>query len=72
MQLSEQEKGRRESLLKLRELGIDPYPAAEFNYTHTLSEIKKDFKEGEEKGGRKNGVNIEISPFSKGRERTIA
>lgn len=48
MHLSEQEKGRRESLSKLRELGIDPYPAAEFNYTHTLSEIKENFKEGEE------------------------
>ena len=45
--LSEQEKGRRESLLKLRELGIEPYPAAEFKYTHTISQIKENFVEGE-------------------------
>jgi lysyl-tRNA synthetase class 2 len=32
----------------LRELGINPYPAAEFKYTHSLSEIKKNFKEGEQ------------------------
>ena len=46
--LSEQEKGRRESLSKLRELGIDPYPAAEFKYSHKLKEIKENFKEGDE------------------------
>ena len=46
--LSEQEKGRRESLLKLRELGIEPYPAAEFKYTHTISQIKENFIDGEE------------------------
>jgi lysyl-tRNA synthetase class 2 len=46
--LSEQEKGRRESLLKLRELGIDPYPAAEFKYSHSIASIISDFKPGEE------------------------
>lgn len=46
--LSEQEKGRRESLAKLRELGIEPYPAAEYKYTHSISEIKNDFTEGKE------------------------
>ena len=46
--LSEQEKGRRESLSKLRELGIDPFPAAEFKRSHKLNEIKEKFKEGDE------------------------
>lgn len=45
--LSEQEKGRRESLNKLRELGIDPYPAAEYKYTHTIAQIKDNFVDGE-------------------------
>ena len=45
--LSEQEIGRRESLSKLRELGIEPYPAAEFKYSHKISEIKNNFVEGE-------------------------
>ena len=30
IELSEQEQIRRESLAKLRELGIEPYPAAEY------------------------------------------
>ena len=45
--LSEQEKVRRESLNKLRELGIEPYPAAEFKRTHTIKTILDDFKNGE-------------------------
>lgn len=47
MQLSEQEIVRREKLAALRKMGIDPYPADEFNYTHTTAQIKKDYKEGE-------------------------
>ena len=45
--LSEQEIGRRESLSKLREMGIEPYPAAEFKYSHKISGIKNNFVEGE-------------------------
>ena len=30
LELSEQEIVRRESLAKMREMGIDPYPAAEY------------------------------------------
>ena len=30
LELSEQEIGRRQSLQELRDMGIDPYPAAEF------------------------------------------
>jgi len=43
MQLSALEIGRRESLQKLRELGINPYPAKEFKTTATIKQIKSDF-----------------------------
>ncbi|MBT3386079.1 MAG: lysine--tRNA ligase [Prolixibacteraceae bacterium] len=46
-ELSEQEIIRRNSLQKLRELGIDPYPAAEFKVNVTSKEIKENFAEGE-------------------------
>ena len=41
-QLNEQELGRRESLARLRELGIEPYPAAEY----TVNASSEDIKEG--------------------------
>ena len=44
--LSEQEIVRRESLQKLRDLGIDPYPAARFDVDATSKQIKKNYKEG--------------------------
>jgi len=44
--LSEQEKVRRESLNKLRELGIEPFPAAEFKVSHSLESIKTHFENG--------------------------
>ena len=43
--LSEQEIIRREKLAKIRELGIDPYPAELFKVSHLVEEINKDFKE---------------------------
>ncbi|MBN2263894.1 MAG: lysine--tRNA ligase [Prolixibacteraceae bacterium] len=43
-ELSEQEIIRRNSLTKLRELGIDPYPAAEYKITHSTEQIKKQFE----------------------------
>lgn len=46
MALSEQELIRREKLGKLRALGINPYPAAEYKVTHKTSEVKKQFEEG--------------------------
>ncbi|MDA0678308.1 MAG: OB-fold nucleic acid binding domain-containing protein, partial [Bacteroidetes bacterium] len=46
MALSEQELIRREKLSKLRELGINPYPAAEFVVTHKTTEVKNQFEEG--------------------------
>ncbi len=46
MQLSEQEIIRREKLSRLRELGINPYPADLYPVTHTSKQIKQNFKEG--------------------------
>ena len=46
--LSEQEIVRRESLQKLRDLGIEPYPAARFDVDSTSKQIKENYKEGKE------------------------
>lgn len=46
--LSEQELVRRESLQKLRDLGVDPYPADLFDVNTTSKQIKEQYKEGEE------------------------
>ncbi|WP_262733755.1 lysine--tRNA ligase [Gaetbulibacter sp. NE] len=46
MQLSEQELVRREKLNKLRDLGINPYPADLYPVDHTSKQIKSDFEEG--------------------------
>ena len=45
--LSEQEIIRRESLQKLREYGIDPYPASEYSRSHYSSDILDNYTEGE-------------------------
>ncbi len=42
-ELSEQEILRRESMGKLREMGIEPYPAAEYKVTATAAEIRNGF-----------------------------
>jgi lysyl-tRNA synthetase class 2 len=44
-ELSEQEIIRRSSLQKMRELGIDPYPAAQYHVNTTSAKIKKTFNE---------------------------
>jgi len=44
-ELSEQEQIRRESLAEIRNLGINPYPAAEYPVTHKAAEILKNFDE---------------------------
>jgi len=49
MQLSPLEIIRRESLQKLRELGINPYPAEEFKTTTTINEILSRFDDFEGK-----------------------
>lgn len=46
MQLSEQEVIRREKLTKLREMGINPYPAALYPVDTTSKYIKSHFEEG--------------------------
>ena len=43
-ELNEQELGRRESLGKLRELGINPYPAPQYPVNTTTTEIAAGFK----------------------------
>ena len=43
--LSEQQIIRREKLAKIRELGINPYPAELFNISHTAADINRCFKE---------------------------
>lgn len=48
MQLSEQEIVRREKLDKLRELGIDPYPAALYPVNATAGSIHESYEEGKE------------------------
>ncbi|WP_298509987.1 lysine--tRNA ligase [uncultured Kordia sp.] len=48
MQLSEQEIVRREKLTKLRELGINPYPANLYPVNHTSKQVKETFAEGKQ------------------------
>ena len=48
LELSEQEIGRREALARLREMGIEPYPAAEYPVNAYSTEIKSSYKDGEE------------------------
>ena len=48
MQLSELEIVRREKLKQLRDMGIDPYPAALYPVTHTTQKTKQDFEEGKQ------------------------
>lgn len=44
MALSEQEVVRRASLARLKEFGIEPYPAAAFDTTHKVTDILTDFE----------------------------
>ena len=61
MQLSEQEVVRREKLVKLRALGINPYPADLFPVDSNSKEIKDNFTEGKEVviAGRLMVINIQ-------------
>lgn len=49
LDLSEQEIGRRQSLQELRDMGINPYPAAEFPTNAFSIDIKSEFKEDEKR-----------------------
>ncbi|MFT6959795.1 MAG: lysyl-tRNA synthetase class 2 [Polaribacter sp.] len=61
MQLSEQEVVRREKLAKLKDLGINPYPADLFPVDASSKEIKADFTEGKQVvvAGRLMVINIQ-------------
>jgi lysyl-tRNA synthetase class 2 len=61
MQLSEQELVRREKLVKLRALGINPYPADLFPVDHTSKQIKNNFEDGKKVviAGRLMVINIQ-------------
>tara|TARA_B110000238_G_scaffold72134_1_gene79223 strand:+ start:347 stop:2044 length:1698 start_codon:yes stop_codon:yes gene_type:complete len=61
MQLSEQEVVRREKLTKLRELGINPYPADLFPINSNSKEIKETYVEGKPViiAGRLMSINIQ-------------
>ena len=49
LELSEQEIVRRQSLQELHNMGINPYPAAEFPTNAYSTDIKKEFKEDEKR-----------------------
>ena len=48
LELSEQEIIRRQSLQELRNMGIDPYPAAEFPTNAFSTDIRAEFKDDDE------------------------
>lgn len=60
MQLSEQEIVRRENLQKIRELGIDPYPAEAYPVTAYATEIKANYKD-EPAEGEDNFQEVSIA-----------
>ena len=47
LELSEQEIIRRQSLQELKNMGVDPYPAAEYPTNAFSTEIKENFNENE-------------------------
>ena len=49
LELSEQEIGRRQSLQELRQMGIDPYPAAEYPTNAFSTDIRAEFQDGTER-----------------------
>ena len=55
-ELNEQEKIRRESLIKLKELGLNPFPAEEFKTTTDSVEIKENYSES-----KNNFQNISLA-----------
>ena len=48
LELSEQEIGRRQALQQLRDMGIDPYPAAEYPVNAYSTDIRENFKDEDE------------------------
>ena len=56
LELSEQEVVRRNSLEQLRNLGIDPYPAAEYTVNAYSAEIKRNFNDDENAAKRQVSI----------------
>jgi lysyl-tRNA synthetase class 2 len=61
MELSEQEVIRRESLQKMRDMGIDPYPAAEYPVTGYSIDIKSTFEDDNQEAAWYNGKPVRIA-----------
>ena len=61
MELSEQEIVRRQSLQTMRDMGIDPYPAAEYEVTGYSTDIKAGFVDNGEMSASLNEANGEMS-----------
>ena len=60
MELSEQEVIRRESLQKMRDMGIDPYPAAEYVVTGYSTDIKSTFEDDNQDAAWYTGKPVRI------------
>ena len=60
LELSEQEIGRRQSLLELRSMGIDPYPAAEFPTNAFSTEIRENVECGMWKEKRSTRLSLRV------------
>ena len=58
MALSEQEQVRRQSLQTMREMGIDPYPTAEYVVTGYSTDIKAGFKDDDESAEWHTGAPV--------------
>ncbi len=58
-QMTEQEIVRRESLQKLRDLGIDPYPAEQYDVTAHAADILANYQEEVLEDGQKNRLNYQ-------------
>lgn len=60
--LSEQEVVRREALTKLRALGIEPFPAAQYPVSHTVVKVKEAFKAvGHSRRGQQPEANVVLA-----------
>ena len=68
MELSEQEQVRRGSLQAMRALGIDPYPAAEYEVTGHSVEIKANYIDlpAEENGAVQSPITREAGKWYTG------
>ena len=58
-EMTEQELQRRESLQKLRDLGIDPYPAERYDVTAHAADILANYREETLEDGTKNRLNYQ-------------